>query len=70
MISDEEKVRVYEAFLHRIDLYRTCRNKEKLVAALDKISNWSYAHRMGNGKYSDEEQDRMIENTFEEFKCL
>lgn len=61
----EEKVQVYEKLLHAIQLSRSVTlNKERVVQLLDQIDAWSYAHRVGNGALSDEEQQQRIDAAF------
>ncbi len=62
----KRKVEVYERLLHNIQLHYavTC-NNEELKKLLEKISTWSYAHRCGNGEYSDNEQQEYINRCFE-----
>ena len=31
---------------------------------INNACNWSYAHRVGNGELSDEEQSKIIEEAF------
>lgn len=69
--SLEEKIRVYEALLHQIQLHRSVTlNREKLLNLLDKIDRWSYAHRVGNGALSDEQQQAKIDSAFWELENL
>jgi len=71
MISDQEKVEVYERLFHRLQLYREVTlNKVKVERLLDAIGGWSYAHRAGNGELSDEEQQARIDACFENIKKL
>jgi len=65
MPSPEEKVRVYERLLH--DLYFASEvemNGDKVRDLLGRISRWSYSHRVGNGEFSEEEQNEIIERAF------
>ena len=65
MISDEEKIRVYEALLHRIQLYAEVSMDNVGVSKLiSNICRWSYAHRMGNGTFTEENQNEYIEQEF------
>lgn len=60
-----EKIRVYEQLLHDIQLYSTVVMDGKKVGKLiDNINSWSYAHRVGNGEYSEEEQDAIVAKAF------
>jgi cobalamin biosynthesis Mg chelatase CobN len=65
MISDKEKIRVYEELLHSIQLYaEVSMDNEKLSKLIRNICNWSYAHRLGNGMLSEEEQNEFIQERF------
>lgn len=69
MVTDKEKIAVYEDILHALHFaaYVTM-NRERVAELLDKISAWSYAHRMGNGELTDAEVQKNIEKAFEKFK--
>jgi UDP-N-acetylmuramate-alanine ligase len=60
----EEKVKQYEDFLHNINLMFTCGNDQGLQRLLRNADNWSYAHRVGNGEYSEEQQQQFIDRAF------
>jgi hypothetical protein len=65
MISDKEKIRVYEALLHRIQLYaEVTMDNEHVYKLISNICRWSYAHRMGNGTFTEEKQNECIEKEF------
>jgi hypothetical protein len=60
-----EKVQVYEALLHNIQMHReVTMNSVEVIKLLDKIGNWSYAHRQGNGEPTEAEQQRMVNRAF------
>jgi len=63
-ISDADKVKVYERFLHDINLYLMTCNDKKLSKLLHNADMWSYAHRSGNGELSDDEQQARIDSNF------
>lgn len=60
----EEKVQVYEQFLHAINLAIVCSDSKRLKELIDNADRWSYAHRVGNGELSEEEQEECINNAF------
>lgn len=61
-----EKVKIYEQLLHRIQLNAAVTMNEKVVHQLiGNICNWSYAHRVGNGELSEEEQNQYIKRAFD-----
>lgn len=65
----EEKVRVYEALLHDLQLHsEVTLNHNAVVEILKNVCSWSYAHRSGNGELSDEEIQERIDNAFEKLK--
>ena len=60
-----EKVRMYERFLHLINTAQVSMNNDMMRQLIRNADNWSYAHRVGNGEYTDEEQDEMIRKHFD-----
>ena len=64
MISDKEKIQMYESYLHALQLQVVACNKEKLQKLISNAWDWSYAHRCGNGEHSDEEQQKIIDRAF------
>jgi hypothetical protein len=64
MISLEKRVEVYEAVLHRLQLCQVSGNEIAMQKLLERIWNWSYAHRSGNGELTDEEQQERIDTAF------
>lgn len=62
MISKDKKLKIYEKFFHKINLYCVAMNNEKIKDAIHLIDMWSYAHRMGNGQLSYKEQRNCIES--------
>lgn len=45
-------------------------NHEKVMQLIKRICSWSYAHRIGNGQYSEEEQEAIINKCFWRLKDL
>jgi hypothetical protein len=45
-------------------------NGDKVREMISAICSWSYAHRCGNGEYSEEEQQKLIDKSFEKIKQL
>lgn len=64
--SKSLKVRVlkYEEFLHAINYAVVACNQKRLTQLIDNAFNWSRAHRVGNGEYTDEEQQLIIDRAF------
>ena len=63
MMTNEQKIEIYEELLHRIQLYaEVTLDYEKLNNLIRNICRWSYAHRVGNGYSPIEELDKRIEN--------
>lgn len=67
----KDKVRIYEGFLHQIQLnYSVSLNTSEVRRALDIIDAWSYAHRVGNGQLSDNQQQKLIELQLERMRTF
>lgn len=69
----EEKVKVYEDLLHKIQMLAGVGgygNHQKMQTIIQSICNWSYAHRGGNGELTDEEIEERISAQFEALKEL
>lgn len=65
----KEKVQVYEALLHKIQLHaQVAMNRAALGQIIQNICDWSYAHRCGNGEYSVKKQRRIINAAFKRLK--
>jgi hypothetical protein len=62
---------VFHQVFHHINLHASITmNTEKMQEIIGAICNWSYAHRVGNGEYSEEEQQALIDRNFEKIKKL
>lgn len=57
-----DRLKIYENFFHKINVYCITMNTDKIREAVGLIDNWSYAHRCGNGEYSSVEQRRAIDH--------
>lgn len=56
---------MYEGLLHDIQCCaEVSLNQEKLKQLISNICNWSYAHRVGNGAYSEAEQAKLVAEQF------
>lgn len=61
----KEKIAMYERLLHDIQFHREVTMNEAAVKdLLNKIGNWSYAHRRGNGGYTEKEQQAIVDEAF------
>ena len=60
----KEKVKMYEQFLHDVQMYSVCGRGDLIQALVNNACSWSYAHRVGNGEYSDKEQDKIVTTNF------
>jgi hypothetical protein len=61
-----EKVEMYEQLLHKIQLNASVLMDHEIVGDLIRnICDWSYAHRIGNGEYTDEEQNAIVRKSFD-----
>lgn len=69
MPSLKERVQMYEELLHDIQMYReVVLDDKKVKRLLDNIGNWSYAHRRGNGELTEEEQQVLIDDAFQQLR--
>ena len=67
--KDKQKIAVYESLLHDLHFAAfVCMDNKRVGDLLNAISNWSYAHRQGNGELSDVEQQQIIDKAFDKLK--
>lgn len=59
----KEKVKMYEQFLHDIQMYSVCGRGDLIQALVDNACSWSYAHRCGDF-YSEKEIDKAVNANF------
>lgn len=65
MISDQEKIEVYESFLHQLCMYAQTLNNHKATAQLiANACSWSRAGRIGNGMLTEKEEEGIRERAF------
>lgn len=62
--TDAQKVAVYEALFHRINLSLVCCNDQIVRECVEGIDAWSYAHRAGNGEGGDEATEARVNAAF------
>lgn len=60
----KEKVKMYEDFLHKINISVMCCDNLAVQELVHNADMWSYMHRCGNGEPSEREQRRMINSRF------
>jgi hypothetical protein len=60
----KEKIKMYEDFLHKINLLILCGNDTAIKSLLRNADKWSYAHRMGDGELSEKEMQKNINRCF------
>jgi hypothetical protein len=60
----KQKVDQYESFLHKINSFIVSCNNDGIKELVENADNWSYAHRSGNGEFSDRKQQQAINNAF------
>ena len=64
-----EKLSMYELLLHDIQMFAEVVLDSKSVGKLiHNICSWSYAHRCGNGEFSDEEQREIVDRAFRKLR--
>lgn len=63
--TSQEKIEMYEHLLHDIQLFaQVVMNGDKVQRLIHNICGWSYAHRQGNGEYTEEEQELLVAKHF------
>lgn len=62
--TQRDKITMYEAFMHKISLMVTSCNNEGIKQLVQNADRFSYAHRIGNGEYTDKEQQKIINTAF------
>lgn len=67
-MTKKERLQIYESFFHQMNVYCTTMNQEKLRDAVALIDQWSYAHRCGNGEYTEHEQKKIVDNVVSRMK--
>lgn len=60
----KEKILQYEEFLHKINACLISGNSEAIGELIQNADNWSYAHRRGNGEFTDKQQQTIINSAF------
>lgn len=60
----KQKVEMYEKFLHDIQMYSVCGRGDLIQILVDNACSWSYAHRAGNGEYTEKKQNDIITAKF------
>lgn len=61
----KQKVETYERLLHNLHtLYAVTMDMAGVQQTLNDISNWSYAHRVGNGMLTARQQNKLINEAF------
>ena len=59
---------MYEGFLHDINLYCIIGKNEKIKDLVHNADMWSYAHRQGNGEFTEKEQNKIIDKRFKKLR--
>lgn len=70
MASLKDKVEMYEGLLHDLHFCQVAMNEERIRELLKNISNWSYAHRVGNGELTPSEQSDRVNSAFERLRTV
>jgi hypothetical protein len=67
----EKENEVFQQVFHHINLHASITmNVDKMQEIIGAICSWSYAHRVGNGELSDEEQQAVIDRAFDRIKQI
>jgi len=67
-MNNQQRLRIYEQFFHKINLHCITMNNEKIKDAVGLIERWSYNHRVGNGTLTEKEQRKMIDSVIKEME--
>lgn len=60
-MTQKERLRIYERFFHQMQMHLDITmNDHKVREALAIIGGWSYAHRRGNGEFTEAQQQKLI----------
>lgn len=62
---------VFQDAFHYINTHAAITmNSDRVGEMVSAICGWSYAHRQGNGEYSEEQQQALIDRNFKKIKKL
>lgn len=61
--TKKEKIAMYERFIDTLALYAET-GSNNLGTLLNNAGNWSYAHRLGNGEFTEKEQEELVTKKF------
>lgn len=59
----KQKVEMYEAFLHKINIFTISGNNDGIRELVANADNWSYSHRVGEF-VTDSQRQKTINNAF------
>ena len=63
--TEKEELAMYRGFLHDLNMFASITMDGHAVHELvGKACDWSYAHRVGNGMLTDEEQEQIVSRNF------
>jgi len=62
-MTDKEKIKIYEDFLHAINMAIVCCDNERVKELVMNADSWSYAHRCGEGMSDEDRQEWIDEKT-------
>ena len=60
-MTQKERLRIYEQFMHHMSMYVTTMKSEKIQEGVCLMDSWSYAHRCGNGELSERQQRKLVD---------
>jgi hypothetical protein len=67
----EKENEVFQQVFHHINTQASITmNQQKMQEIIGAICSWSYAHRVGNGELSDEEQQAVVDRAFNKIKQI
>ena len=65
-MNEREELELFRHLMHRIQMhYAITLNSEEVKNMLKLIDSWSYAHRVGNGQLTEEEQQEKVDKALQ-----
>jgi hypothetical protein len=60
-MTQKDRLRIYEKFMHKVSMYVTVMDSDKVREGVSLIDSWSYAHRSGNSELTEHEQRKLVD---------
>jgi len=63
--TQKQKIEMYEGLLHDINTFAAIAMNDEMTRKLVRnVCDWSYAHRQGNGEFTQRRQNELINSRF------